>query len=381
MPRFLAILVLGGCGPTEPTDRAPVDPLGPISEPLPGQGAQHHATLACDDEGCIAARQVGGVVRFSLLDADGTATTQTGPPKGPVGYNHPEIAAYPGGWHVVAATHGAPMTFLLDRFGNPTEATPLDEPYPWGLWPDAALGDDGRAHAFWSTKADVYWQIYDPAAPTPGVRQTWDLVLTQATVDPPAIAAVPGGYVRAWTVKNGFVWQVRLQWVDLDGNPLGEPVIAGEGDGTSRGARPQIASDDQGNVAVTWRVWPAIGIPPEGAYFRTFGVDGSVGQTVRLDVERGDRPTVEALPDGWLVAFEEAYPPAVFVQEFTTEGLPRTEPVAISDAPVEAGRANLALHREGDSWTGFVAWEEVYDWRVDAILDADVRVRAVRGVQ
>lgn len=374
--------ILIACAAEPPADGPdPVERMGPISEPLPGQGAQHHATLACDEQGCIAARQVGAGVRFSLLDPDGVAISQTQPPTPPKGWNHPEIARHLGGWYLVAGTHGAPHALGLDRDGVPeTEAVELHEPYPWGLWPDLALGEDGRAYAIWSTKTTPYWRVFDPLAPDDALGETWELALTQATVDPPAVAAVPGGYVRVWTVKNGFEWQVRLLWVDLDGNALGEPVIAARQEGISRGTRPQIAADASGNVAVAWRVWAAIGELPEGAWLRTYRPDGSPhGEAVRLDAELGDRPTVEAIPEGWLVAWEEGSPPAVWLQERAVDGSPIDQAVPVSDATVEAGRTNLAVFADGGRWSGFVSWEEVYAQGVDAILDADVRVRAVRG--
>lgn len=376
------VLVAGAACEGEPAPRRDQDATEPaptITGPLPGAGAQHHATVSCVAGRCAVTRQVGGGVRTSTLDETGKPTSQEAPPSPPAGWNHPQLAPWGDGWLLMAATSGAPSAVRLDATGAPvSEVMAQHEDWPWGLWPDLALGEDGRAFTVWGTKTTPWYRVFDPETNVGEPAATWEFAWPQATIDPPAATAVPGGYVRAWTEKNGFVWEVRLAWLDLDGAPVAEPVVVAAGEGLSRGSRPQLASAPDGSVALVWRVWEDLGIPPAGAFLRVYEPDGTPRtEVIRLDTGGGDRPAVAHLPDGWLVAWEEGDPMAVWLQERHDDGTARIEPALVASSSVPCGRADLAVEVTHDGWRGFLSWEEVRLEQGDAVIDADVWVAPI----
>lgn len=380
MRPLLPLLLLAACEP-EADGRSGLREAGELHITLPGPPSQHHARVACGWEDCLVARQVGGTVGFTRVEPDGTLHEGIPAPQEVEGWNHPEIrATREGSYVVVAATRGAPQMLTLGPDGTLTGGPhPLHEPWPWGLWPDFAVDDEGNALAFWSTKTDPYWLAFDPTTVPPTTPETFELALDQATVDPPAVGALPWpyGFVRAWTVKNGFTWQVRLQWTDLEGQPVGEPVIVAEGEGTSRGARPQVAVGANRDVAVSWRVWPDTASLPEGAFVRVYDRDHQPkGPTLRLDPDdAGDRPTVLAVWDSFLVAWEQGTPEAVHVATLDPNGTRVNTPWRVSDSgDIPAGRAALALRPDGRAW---VSWEEVSEKRGDQVVQGTIGMRAI----
>jgi hypothetical protein len=240
------------------------------------------------------------------------------------------------------------------------------------------VGQDNRALIVWSIRSHGLWAVVDPAQPEGAVQQAWPLSLVKPTVDPPAVTPVPGGYVRGWTEKTDIEWALYLQWTDLDGVAIGEPIEVTRGSGASRGARPQLASNVAGDVALAWRVKPTRTGAAEGAWLQIFR-GGQPLDLHRLDPDQGDRPTVEATPDGWLVAWEEAseLSMAVKVQRRTADGAPADDVLVASDSEeIPAGRANLAVRPNGQR-SGVVTWEEVHLKRGEVVQRADVRARTI----
>ena len=348
----------------------------PVNQ-FPGNPPQDFLVVACADSSCTAGRHVGEAVHFAGLDLSGGVLGEVPASSPTQGWNHPELVRYQDGYLSVSATDTAPALLVHDVQGRPISDPLLLAPaWPRGQWPDLALGEDGRAMVVWSTKVDGLWAVVDPEAGHGIEGAPWERQNAFRTIDPPAVAAVPGGYVRAWTEKSDVGWALWLVWTDLDGRVQTDPQLVAEGPDPSRGARPQLAACADGSVALAWRELETRLSPPQGAWLQIFH-DTEPGPIARLDTAQGNRPTVACALDGWLVAWEEPDDRGtqIWIQSRDPDGGPASEAVRASDQP-GAQRVDLGL-RESNGVDGLMTWEHVPPESSDPTQEVTGHVRPI----
>lgn len=243
---------------------------------------------------------------------------------------------------------------------------------------DVDIADDGRVAVAWqdSTNNNVIAQVFDAtdvalfaAAPVP--QDT-----TPTSHDDPVIAfLVAGNYVVAW---NAFTLasanDVFFRRFDVGGNPIDALDQRAHPTAADDELRAAIDADAAGNFVVAWGNWDQ-----NNTYVRRFAADGSAITSPIQVVAAGTggfiEPGVATDDDGdfavsWSIGYADAAPGA-YVRTFAPDGTPDgPAQAAAQDAANNYESGSVALDADGDA---VVTWEEYAD--SDGTAGADVFAR------
>ena len=153
--------------------------------------------------------------------------------------------------------------------------------------PDVARFPDGHFVVVWGDLGDSPVGVKGRLFQAFGAPASGEVLLarsdTFSSYSPPHVAALPGG---GFAVVWGDFHNVYLRRFDREAQPLGDPVVV-NGVGPEWNARPDVAADTAGNLAV---VWVRYGYPDDPVLLRRYDAAGApqgdpvkVTQTIMLD--------------------------------------------------------------------------------------------------
>lgn len=390
-PPSIGVVELPLAGLPDPP-RDPVVTLGTVALWSFGSPvAEHHANAAFRSDGTLAVawtwREYGpdsnAFVR--LVEADGTAVQMPIPLAGGAHVAKPDVVVDDLGRALVSYESTEADEIGLERVDLGTGAT---EQVVLASGPSSTGGNNsveltrlptGEAVAAWNVAEDgapeaLYWSVSvaPDLAPDPAVEVAGIDNLGVST--PPDLAAVPGGYVVAWSdlrEVKGDQPDSTVMLTPVTGGVAGVAVPLFE-DPDTFVARPSIDADPDGRMALA--LPEQEGVPPVGTGVELLfvGADTATlaGPFAGPGGDTADQAVIEFLdPAHVVLAWSEivvAGTPAQWGTSFAVLRYPDGEvvagPLSVAAADVSATRPSIAVREVGPrEYAVALSWEQESD--------------------